>query len=228
MKLQGLLKETITLLCKNGLYFNKGFIIDALIGITTDDNETFLLKLEESVGDVGGDDKVVDAKSDPSDDDRDRRSRASRKRRTTRNTDSTPPKRQRAGSDDDDSADDFCDDYDVDITNIMNEQDNDNLRPVKQEQSDYDGQYAPNTDTYAASLDRESQFTQDLDHSQLYDATTNNDDQYAQQEQSQTSLTAPDGSVDDGSHDGSSSTWNQSSTNDDTNAAAAAGSQQVR
>ena len=56
--LQALLRETIVLLCKNGLQFNKGLSIDALIGITTDDESTFLLKLEETIGDVDTDDTV--------------------------------------------------------------------------------------------------------------------------------------------------------------------------
>ena len=51
VKLTEMLKETVTLLCKNGLQFQQGFTVDALIGITTDDRETFLVMLNESVRD---------------------------------------------------------------------------------------------------------------------------------------------------------------------------------
>ena len=217
-RLQGLLKETITLLCKNGLHFKQGFIIDALIGITTDDSETFLLKLEETVGDVGGnakpelentcDDDGVDGKSS--------QSRASRKRRKEEGSDNTATKRQRAYSDDDDSDDYYQDnDYDDDINmeNVKNDQDGGDFTFVKQEQSDYDGQY-----------------TQNDDQSQGYDALSDVDGQYTQDDQSHTHGAPPDGSFDGDSRDGSSSAWNQSSTNNDNNssAVAAAGSQQVR
>ena len=39
-------------MCKSRLQFTKGFVIDALIGITTDNASTFLLNFEETVGDV--------------------------------------------------------------------------------------------------------------------------------------------------------------------------------
>ena len=225
-RLQDLLKETITLLCKNGLHFTNGFIIDALIGITTDDSETFLLKLEETVGDVGDKQNTESENVDS-----DGKSRASRKRPSNKKTRHTPKKRQRAGSDDDGSDDDFRDDYDdhddygydnnenndynnddydnSDMNNVKGEQSGHQLI-VKQEQSDYCGQY-----------------TQDA-QSQPYGATPGGDGQYAQDDQSHIDQAPPDGSVDGGSHDGSSSTWNQSSTNNDTNAAAAPGSQKVR
>ena len=135
-RLQGLLKETITLLCKNGLQFKNGFVIDALIGITADDGAPFLVKLEETVGEVGG--GADDEKGDG--DDGDGRSRASRKRPPDGGTHSTPSKRHR--SDDDDSDNDFYNDDDTDYGNIKREQDDGDLLFVKQEQSDYDGQFA--------------------------------------------------------------------------------------
>ena len=94
------------------------------------------------------------------------------------------------------------------MDNTTNNQQNTDFVAVKQERSDYDGQYTYN------------------DQSQTYDVPPDGEDQYAQDDQSQACDAPPDGSVDDGSHDGSLSTWNQSTTNDDTNAAA--GSQQVR
>ena len=90
-RLQGLLKETITLLCKNGLHFTNGFIIDALIGITTDDSETFLLKLEETVGDVGGEQNNESEQGDT-----DRKSKASQKRTSVGNTRNTTTKRRQS------------------------------------------------------------------------------------------------------------------------------------
>ena len=212
LKLQILLKETITLLCKNGLEFNNGFVVNALIGITTDDSETFLVKLEEKVGDVTGDGDVVDRASNRTADGRGRRSRALRKRRTGRNDDVTPTKRQRADSDDD-SADDICDDNDndPDLENVPSKPLDADIITVKHEPSDDDGQYAQ------------------INQIQTPPVGAN---QHAQNDQTQVDVAQSDDghqhikdSVDGGSHDGSSSTWNQSSTNNDTNAA---GSQQVR
>lgn len=46
--IRGLLAETITLLCCNGLHFKSEFSIDALIGITIDQNEVFLVSVKET------------------------------------------------------------------------------------------------------------------------------------------------------------------------------------
>ena len=208
-RLQGLLKETITLLCKNGLHFKNGFIIDALIGITTDDSETFLLKLEETVGDVGGEEKTVAEDGCYDGDRKSSQSRASRKRRKEGGNDSIAAKRQRAYSDDDDSDDyqdnDFNDDT---IANPKDGHGNNQYTTVKQERFDYDGQY-----------------TQDNDQAHIYDALPDGDGQYVQCDQSPADGAPPDGSFDGDSRDGSSSTWNQSSANNDNNPT---GSQQVR
>ncbi len=48
-RLRAMLKDTITLMCKNGLTFDKGFSIDALIGITLDDNQVLLVSINECV-----------------------------------------------------------------------------------------------------------------------------------------------------------------------------------
>ncbi len=48
-RLKALLKDTITLLCKNGLAFKKGFSIDALIGVTLDEDNVLLVSINESV-----------------------------------------------------------------------------------------------------------------------------------------------------------------------------------
>ena len=167
-KLQTLLKETITLLCKNSLQSSKAFVIDALIGITTDDASTFLLKLEETVGDVDGDDNV-NSKEDDADDVGRRRSRSSRKRPPDGDTRRTDSKRHRSDDDDFDNASDddykdndyqdYCQDAvektdtqltDYDETDVDNKYDNDTKKEqvenegdgdlicVKQEQSDGD------------------------------------------------------------------------------------------
>ena len=144
VKLRSLLKETITLLCKNGLDFSNGIIIDALIGITTDGNETFLVKLEEKVGDVDSEAKADDMTNDKGHDsvDQDQRMGASQKRRTIDNFGSTPAKRHRTDSDDDDSADDFLGNGsdDSDVENAVNDKGNADLTAVKQEKPDYDDQ----------------------------------------------------------------------------------------
>lgn len=46
--IKDLLTETITLLCCNGLHFKAEFSIDALIGITLDQNEVFLVSIKET------------------------------------------------------------------------------------------------------------------------------------------------------------------------------------
>ena len=112
-KLQTLLKETITLLCKNSLQSSKGFVIDALIGITTDDASTFLLKLEETVGDVDVEDNVNSKEYDADDAGR-RRSRSSRKRPPDGDTRRTDSKRHRSDDDDwDDASDDVYNDNNI-------------------------------------------------------------------------------------------------------------------
>ena len=107
-KLQTLLKETITLVCKSRLQSSKGFVIDALIGITTDDASTFLLKLEETVGDVDVEDNAESEKSDHDEAGRGG-SRSSRKRPPDGDTRRTDSKRHRSDDDDFDNASD--DDY---------------------------------------------------------------------------------------------------------------------
>ena len=236
-KLQTLLKETITLLCKNSLQSSKGFVIDALIGITTDDASTFLLKLEEKVGDVGDDNTEVNSKDDAHDVGR-RRSRSSRKRPPDEDTRGTDSKRHRSDDDDWDNASD--DDYkynddqdysqDVDTNNdeestyydenadynydndtkneqVENEGDGD-LTCVKQEQSDYDDRFPLADQSHTDDTTANDTTANDTTHG---DAAPYD--------------TAPDGSsgFDDETHD-DSSTLNQSSATNDPNAS---GSQQV-
>ena len=157
-KLRTILKETITLLCRNGLQFNNGLVIDALIGITTDDASTFLLKLEETVGNFD-EDGNTEADSDyetvPS-----KKFRLSRKRSPDGEICSKPNKQHCSDDDNSDPASDIDDvwrtnddteDYarnDVDNTNddgaqdIQHEQDDADVICVKQEQACDDGQFA--------------------------------------------------------------------------------------
>ena len=44
-----LLKEAIPMLCKNGLSFAKEFCIEALVGITLDSDDVFLVSINETV-----------------------------------------------------------------------------------------------------------------------------------------------------------------------------------
>ncbi len=48
-KLRDLLKETITLLCKNGLAYTDQFSVEALIGITLDKDDVMLVSISETV-----------------------------------------------------------------------------------------------------------------------------------------------------------------------------------
>jgi len=48
-RVKALLSETITLLCKNGLNFRKEFTIEGLIGITLDQEDIFLVSINETI-----------------------------------------------------------------------------------------------------------------------------------------------------------------------------------
>lgn len=48
-RIKELLSETIVLLCKNGLHFEKEFSIEALIAITLDQKDIFLVSIKETV-----------------------------------------------------------------------------------------------------------------------------------------------------------------------------------
>ncbi len=43
-----LVRDTITLLCRNGLQFNKEIKVQGLLGITLDDDEVFLIPIDKS------------------------------------------------------------------------------------------------------------------------------------------------------------------------------------
>ncbi|KAK2162103.1 hypothetical protein LSH36_104g05061 [Paralvinella palmiformis] len=48
-RIKALLRETITLLCRNGLTFKSQFSVEALIGITLDEDDVFLVSINESI-----------------------------------------------------------------------------------------------------------------------------------------------------------------------------------
>ena len=48
-RVKKMIKETLTLLCKNGLAFDLHFSIEALIGVTLDDKDVFLVNINELV-----------------------------------------------------------------------------------------------------------------------------------------------------------------------------------
>ena len=158
-RLQGLLKETITLLCKNGLHFKRNFQVKALIGITTDDDSLFMVDINETVGDadgVDGDESHLDTSLRGSGDES--RSRAKRKRSSANATPGSASKRTRT----DDEFDD--DDSDADISNIKNEPDEDELMFVKQEGTDYESHQYSGQDGFETSSHDGStagQWTQD-------------------------------------------------------------------
>lgn len=64
MRVKALLTETITLLCKNGLNYQSEFAIEALIGITLDQDDVFLVSIKETIRTDLGLDKDLDSPDD--------------------------------------------------------------------------------------------------------------------------------------------------------------------
>ena len=67
-RVKALLTETITLLCKNGLKYQSEFAIEALIGITLDRDDVFLVSIKETICSDLGIDKGYDFHDDRRDD----------------------------------------------------------------------------------------------------------------------------------------------------------------
>ena len=67
-RVKALLTETITLLCKNGLNYQSEFAIEALIGITLDRDDVFLVSIKETICSDIGIDKGYDLHDDRRDD----------------------------------------------------------------------------------------------------------------------------------------------------------------
>lgn len=48
-RVRSLLTDTVTLLCKNGLYFSKELKVEGVLGITLDDNDVFIVHINEKI-----------------------------------------------------------------------------------------------------------------------------------------------------------------------------------
>ena len=69
-RLIALVKDTISLLCKNGLEYNQEFCVEGLLGVTLDKDEVFLIPIKELVADKGvstTDDVALDTSQDVDD-----------------------------------------------------------------------------------------------------------------------------------------------------------------
>ena len=141
LRVQDLLKETITLLCKNGLSYKACFTIDALIGVTLDDSEVFLVNVKETVGCMKAPDSGSDTEIDQSTEETGKsgKGKRSRKRPPDRGGESgvSPTKRTRNSMDNDE--DDYADDDDDagfdDASNVSSIQPDSDAR-IKQEPGD--------------------------------------------------------------------------------------------
>ena len=81
-RVRTLLSDTITLLCRNGLTFKSEFNISALIGITLDKDDVFLVDIRETIKNAAAEAEASDAESEAlSNASRDRKSHKKRKRR---------------------------------------------------------------------------------------------------------------------------------------------------
>ena len=69
-RVNNLLRDTVTLLCKNGLTYSDELRVEALIGITVDSNDVFLVHINEKFG-PGGENKVPNPPEESKEDTRD-------------------------------------------------------------------------------------------------------------------------------------------------------------
>ena len=51
-RLKTVLVDTVTLLCKNGLHFERQLKVQGLIGVTIDENDVFIIHINETIGDA--------------------------------------------------------------------------------------------------------------------------------------------------------------------------------
>ena len=51
-RVKNLLLDTVTLLCKNGLNFKQQMKVQGLLGITLDDDNVFIVHIDEKVGEA--------------------------------------------------------------------------------------------------------------------------------------------------------------------------------
>ena len=237
------------MLCKNGLKFKRGFVVNALIGITIDERETFLVKIEDMLNDAEHD------RCDSDHEGNDLRSGVSQKRSLRKKCSSEPMKRQHVDVNTADELDDVSESYD-DLHDVKDERHD--CMSIKQEQFDDDQSCADPVDddqSCADPVDDDQSCADPVDDGKLcsdpvddqscsdrriniVDKQSNchfaclNQSQSATRAeksiiggQSQSYGSIPDRCFDGGSQDDSSSTWDQSLTNNDNNTS---GCQQVR
>ena len=63
-RVRNLLTDTVTLLCKNGLQYQTELRVQGVLGITLDNNDVFIVHINEKFGDVGG---VISIRNDEGD-----------------------------------------------------------------------------------------------------------------------------------------------------------------
>ena len=109
-RLRELLTDTITLLCKNGLQYKNVLSVEALIGVTLDSQDVFLVNIKEIVQSVLTDSADVISGEDTESDSNDN-ARSMRKRKSTSVAinDNASQKHRRLGNDTDELT---CDDVD--------------------------------------------------------------------------------------------------------------------
>ena len=60
-RVKTLISDTVTLLCRNGLSYKSKFCINALIGITLDEDEIMLVDIRETVKNIGAEDSAEES-----------------------------------------------------------------------------------------------------------------------------------------------------------------------
>ena len=218
LRLQNLLKDTIPMLCKNALIFNKGFVVDALIGVTTDDSSTFLLKLEETVGEVGGDDTTTEHDGSNGGGVGRDKSRSSRKRPHQPDTRSTQSKRRRSNNCSSDKSSKKSSNANVDTENTVRDNacKRDDLGVDDNDELNDGNDCSVNDETCEDNSTANKDGDQDNGGMVIVKPEqSDHGGQLAQVDQSQAEDTALDFSAFDvSSHDGSSTRNQSSATND--------------
>ena len=65
LRVKALLTEAITVLCKNGLRYRNQFSVEGLLGITLDNDDVFLVNINETIGEPVQEDPPAPVKSPP-------------------------------------------------------------------------------------------------------------------------------------------------------------------
>ena len=58
-RVQNMLLSTVSMLCKNGLQFNTELKVEGLIGVTLDNNEVFLVHINEKISSASEDAQIT-------------------------------------------------------------------------------------------------------------------------------------------------------------------------